>query len=72
MKMHKVQVTLKTLKLIEENAIKPFRNTAERQADGTYLMEVDEQVLAVILDEQNENETMDETIRRVLIRKTCN
>jgi hypothetical protein len=72
MKMHKVKVSYKTLRLIEENAIKPFRNTAERQSDGTYLMEVDDEVMAVLLSEQKEGEAMDETIRRVLIRKTCN
>ncbi len=72
MKMHKVKVTLKTLRLIEENAIKPFKNTADKQADGTYLMEIDEQVLAVILADMKDYETIDETIRRVLIRKTCN
>lgn len=69
--MTKVKVTWKTLKLIEEHAIGRFNNTAVKQPDGTYLMDVDDDVLAYITTNQKPGEDIDDTIRRLMIEKTC-
>ena len=64
--MKTIRVTNDTLRAIADLAILPFRCSATRQDDGTWLMPVDEGVWQRLQEKRLPPESLDDTLTRII------
>jgi hypothetical protein len=64
--MPSVRITEETMRMIRSAAIYDFRQTGQRQADGTWLIVIDDQVAARLSEAGLPGETVDDTIQRII------
>ena len=64
--MKTIRITSETLQAIRELAILPFRSNATQQDDGTWLVPLDDDVWQRLHDMQTSDETMDDTLTRII------
>ena len=64
--MPSIRITNETMRMIRGAAIYDFRQTGQRQADGTWLIEISEEVAARLSEAALPGETVDDTIQRII------
>jgi hypothetical protein len=66
--MKTIKVSTATYRAIAEEAILPFRSTATRQPDGTWLVPVADDTWEALRKERLPGESDDDTVMRVIRR----
>lgn len=64
--MRTLRVSDGTYRMIMSAAIAPFRSTAARQGDGSWLVPVDDEVFSEVRRRQFAGESDDDTIQRII------
>jgi hypothetical protein len=64
--MPSIRITEETMAAIRRAAIYDFHQTGRRQSDGTWLVEVGDEVAARLSEAALTGETVDDTIQRII------
>jgi hypothetical protein len=64
--MPSIRITEETMAAIRRAAIYDFHQTGRRQPDGTWLVEIGDEVAARLEDAAHPGETADDTIERII------
>jgi hypothetical protein len=64
--MPTIRMTEETMAAIRRAAIYDFHQTGKRQADGTWLVDVSDEVAARLEEFAHPGETIDDTVQRII------
>jgi hypothetical protein len=64
--MPSIRITEETMRMIRSAAIYEFRQTGQRQDDGTWLIAVGDEVAARLSEAVRPGETVDDAIQRII------
>jgi hypothetical protein len=64
--MPSIRITEETMRMIRSTAIYDFRQTGQRQDDGTWLIAIGDEVAARLSEAARPGETVDDTVQRII------